>query len=159
MSIKSSTTRREALRLAAGTAAVALFAGRASAQTIKAIVHKSPTCGCCGAWTARMRAAGYNVEEIVEADMPSVKKRLGVPEKLASCHTAEIDGYVVEGHVPAQAVAQLLKERPNAVGLAAPGMPAGSPGMEGGAPEIYRLYLFDASEARPFGDWRGDKPA
>ena len=79
-----------------------------------------------------MREAGYVVEEIVEADMPSVKKRLGVPEPLSSCHTAEIDGYIVEGHVPPQAVARLLKERPKAVGLSAPGMPAGSPGMEGG---------------------------
>lgn len=105
-----------------------------------------------------MREAGYVVEEIVEADMPSVKTRLGVPEALSSCHTAEIDGYIVEGHVPPQAVARLLKERPKAVGLAAPGMPAGSPGMEGGAAEVYRLYLFDASGSRPFGDWRGDKP-
>ena len=80
-----------------------------------------------------MREAGFIVEEVVEADMPSVKKRLGVPEPLSSCHTAEIDGYIVEGHVPPQAVARLLKERPKAVGLAAPGMPAGSPGMEGGA--------------------------
>jgi len=158
MSMKQ-TTRREALGLAAATAAIALFAERASAEIIKAVVHKSPTCGCCGAWTARMREAGYVVEEIVEADMQAVKKRLGVPDRLASCHTAEIGGYVVEGHVPPQAVAQLLKERPKAIGLAAPGMPAGSPGMEGGAPEVYRLYLFDASGARPFGDWRGDRPA
>jgi hypothetical protein len=149
-------TRRETLRLAAVAALIPGWARGESAT--KVVMHKSPTCGCCGAWSARMREAGYVVEEIVEADMPSVKKRLGVPEPLSSCHTAEIDGYIVEGHVPPQAVARLLKERPKAIGLAAPGMPAGSPGMEGGAAEVYRLYLFDASGARPFGDWRGDKP-
>jgi hypothetical protein len=105
-----------------------------------------------------MREAGYVVEEILETDMQAVKRRLGVPERLASCHTAEIGGYVIEGHVPPQAVARLLKERPKAVGLAAPGMPAGSPGMEGGEAEVYTLYLFDASAVRPFGSWRGDKP-
>ncbi|MFO1103913.1 MAG: DUF411 domain-containing protein [Methylocystis sp.] len=153
-------TRRQALIFAVATGTIALLSGwlRAEAAT-KAVVHKSPTCGCCGAWTARLRDAGYVVEEIVEADMQAVKKRLGVPERLASCHTAEIDGYVVEGHVPPQAVARLLQERPKAIGLAAPGMPAGSPGMEGGEPEVYRIYLFDDSGARPFGDWRGDKPA
>ncbi len=158
MSMKR-TTRRRALMFAAATAAIALLPRWARAQgATKVVVHKSPTCGCCGAWTARMREAGYVVEEIIEADIQAVKKRLGVPERLASCHTAEIDGYVVEGHVPPQAVAQLLKERLKAIGLAAPGMPAGSPGMEGGEPEVYRLYLFDASGERPFGDWRGDKP-
>jgi hypothetical protein len=154
-------TRREALRIGGfGAAGLAFRAGWARAEgATKVTMHKSPTCGCCGAWAARMREAGYVVEEIVEADMQAVKKRLGVPERLASCHTAEIDGYIVEGHVPPQAVAQLLQERPKAVGLAAPGMPSGSPGMEGGEPEVYRLYLFEASGSRPFGDWRGDKPA
>jgi hypothetical protein len=154
------TTRRQALIFAVATGAIALLPSRARAEgATKVVVHKSPTCGCCSAWTARLRETGFVVEEIVEADIQAVKKRLGVPEKLASCHTAEIDGYVVEGHVPPQAIARLLKERPKAIGLAAPGMPAGSPGMEGGEPEVYRLYLFDASGARPFGDWRGDKPA
>jgi hypothetical protein len=153
-------TRRQALIFSVVTGAIALLPRWAHAEgATKAIVHKSPTCSCCSAWTARLREAGFVVEEIVEADVQAVKKRLGVPERLASCHTAEIDGYVIEGHVPPQAIARLLKERPKAIGLAAPGMPAGSPGMEGGEPEVYRLYLFDASDARPFGDWRGDKPA
>ncbi|WP_457797711.1 DUF411 domain-containing protein [Methylocystis sp. S23] len=152
-------SRREAARFL-GAAAAALIAGGARAEEAKKmIVHKSPTCGCCGGWAARMRAEGYAVEEIKEADMEAVKARLGVPERMASCHTAEIDGYVIEGHVPPQAVAQLLKERPKAAGVAAPGMPMGSPGMEMGEPEIYALYLFDASGAREFGKWRGDKPA
>jgi hypothetical protein len=151
--------RRQAM-LCFGLAAGGLIAGAARAgDPGKLIVHKSPTCGCCGGWARRMREAGYVVEEIVESDMKAVKARLGVPEKMASCHTAEIDGYIVEGHVPPQAVAQLLKERPKAVGVAAPGMPMGSPGMEMGEPEVYTLYLFDASGVREFGKWLGDKPA
>jgi hypothetical protein len=152
----SQVTRRKAMFYAA---ACALFAGAARAEEArKVVVHKSATCGCCGGWAAHMRDAGYIVEEINEPDMKAVKTRLGVPEKLASCHTAVIDGYVIEGHVPALAVAQLLKERPKAIGVAAPGMPMGSPGMEMGAPEAYALYLFDAAGAREFGKWLGDKP-
>lgn len=153
-------SRRHTLLLL-GAAGAALSAGAAFAGDAprKIVVHKSATCGCCGGWATHMRNAGYVVEEINEPDMKAVKARLGVPEKMASCHTAEVDGYIVEGHVPAQAVARLLSERPKAIGLAAPGMPMGSPGMEMGAPEVYTLYLFDASGARDFGAWRGDSPA
>jgi hypothetical protein len=152
-------SRREAT-LFLGAAAGALLSRAAGAQEAKKmIVHKSPTCGCCGGWAARMREAGYAVEERIQTDMKAVKARLGVPEPMASCHSAEIDGYIVEGHVPPQAVAQLLEERPKVVGVAAPGMPMGAPGMEMGAPEVYTLYLFDASGAREFGKWLGDKPA
>ena len=158
------STRRSTLRLLAASAASALFAGVARAEPAKMVMqkmvmHKSATCGCCSKWATRMREAGYAVEEIVEADMKAVKTRLGVPDAMASCHTAEIDGYLVEGHVPPQALAQLLKERPKAAGLAAPGMPGGSPGMESAEPEVYALYLFDASGSRDFGKWLGDKPA
>ncbi|NBS35177.1 MAG: DUF411 domain-containing protein [Methylocystaceae bacterium] len=125
----------------------------------KITMHKSATCGCCGKWALRMREAGFVVEEIIEADMQAVKSRLGVSEKMQSCHTSEIAGYIVEGHVPAQAIKQLLQERPKVSGIAAPGMPSGSPGMEMGAPEVYTLYLFDAAGARPLGKWQGDKPA
>ena len=151
-------SRRQTLLYAAAAGALAFGAAQAQ-EAKKMIVHKSATCGCCGGWAKHMRAAGYIVEEINEPDMKAVKARLGVPENMASCHTAELDGYLIEGHVPAQAVAQLLKERPKAAGLAAPGMPMGSPGMEMGEPEIYTLYLFDASGAREFGKWLGDKPA
>jgi hypothetical protein len=157
MSLKFSR-REAAFFLAAATGA--LFSGMARAEEgKKMVVHKSPTCGCCGGWGQRMREAGYVVEEIKEPDMKSVKARLGVPDQMASCHTAELDGYVIEGHVPPQAVAQLLKDRPKAIGVAAPGMPMGSPGMEMGEPEVYTLYLFDASGAREFGKWLGDTPA
>jgi hypothetical protein len=152
-------SRRQTL-LFLGAAAGALAAGAAMGEEPKKmIVHKSATCGCCGGWAKHMRAAGFIVEEINEPDMKAIKAKFGVPEKMASCHTAELDGYIIEGHVPAQAVAQLLKERPKAIGVAAPGMPMGSPGMEMGEPEAYTLYLFDASGAREFGKWLGDKPA
>jgi hypothetical protein len=153
-----SFTRRKTFRLF-GAGLAAMIAPAARADATKMVVHKSATCGCCGGWAKRMREAGFAVEEIIEPDMKAVKARLGVPDALSSCHTAEIEGYIVEGHVPAQAIGQLVKERPKAVGLAAPGMPAGSPGMEGGEAEIYTLYLFDASGSREYGRWRGDKPA
>jgi hypothetical protein len=157
-------SRRESMRLFGATAAAALFAalsanGACAAAPAKILVHRSPTCGCCGAWADRLRGAGFSVEVVNEADMNAVKKRLGVPSALASCHTAEIDGYVVEGHVPAQAIERLLRERPKAIGLAAPGMPAGSPGMEtSGESDLYQLYLFDASGSREYGKFLGDKP-
>jgi hypothetical protein len=152
-----SLTRRHAFLLLGATA---LAAGAAVAdEPRKVVVHKSPTCGCCGGWSKRMREAGFLVEEINEPDMKPIKAKLGVPDAMASCHTAELDGYVIEGHVPPQAIAKLLSERPKAIGLAAPGMPMGSPGMEMGEPEVYSLYLFGADGARDFGKWLGDRPA
>ena len=158
MSLKS-FSRRDGLRLLGATCAAALApVGAQAAPVAKLLVHRSPTCGCCGAWVERLRTAGYSVEVVNEANMDPIKARLGVPAALASCHTAEIDGYVIEGHVPAEAIERLLKERPKTIGLAAPGMPAGSPGMEtGGESEPYMLYLFDASGSREFGRYFGDK--
>ena len=95
-------------------------------------VYKSPTCGCCAMWVEHMEAAGFDVVTEDRTDMAAVKDSLGLPQDLASCHTGVIDGYVVEGHVPAEQVARLLEERPEALGLAVPGMPVGSPGMEMG---------------------------
>ncbi len=94
------------------------------------VVHRSPTCGCCGLWVEHMQEAGFIVEVRNTDDMSPVKDRLGVPDEERSCHTAEVDGYFVEGHVPAQDVKRMLAEKPKAKGLAVPGMPAGSPGME-----------------------------
>jgi hypothetical protein len=93
-------------------------------------VHKSPTCGCCSLWIDHMRAAGFTVEVRDVDDMGPVKEALGVPYGKGSCHTAEVGGYVIEGHVPAEDVKRLLAETPDARGLVLPGMPAGSPGME-----------------------------
>ncbi|HSR65610.1 MAG TPA: DUF411 domain-containing protein [Xanthomonadaceae bacterium] len=94
------------------------------------VVHKSPTCGCCSGWVEHMRKAGFRVEVHDETDLDAVKRRAGVPAAKGSCHTAEIAGYFIEGHVPAADVKRLLAERPRAKGLTAPGMPMGSPGME-----------------------------
>lgn len=94
------------------------------------VVHKTPTCGCCGLWVEHMRDAGFKVDVRDTNDLEPIKVTLGVPNGKGSCHTAEIDGYVIEGHVPAEDVRRLLSERPNARGLVLPGMPLGSPGME-----------------------------
>lgn len=112
-------------------------------------VYKSPTCGCCGGWVDYMKAKGYPTKAIDKDDMDAVKSHLRVPEQMQSCHTALIDGYVVEGHVPAEAIAKLLAEKPKAIGIAAPGMPQGSPGMSG-AKEPFTVYLFDEKGAKPF---------
>ncbi len=94
------------------------------------VVHKTPSCGCCGLWIEHMRQAGFTVEVRDTDDLAPIKAGLGVPYGKGSCHTAEIDGYVIEGHVPAEDVRRLLTERPKARGLVLPGMPLGSPGME-----------------------------
>lgn len=131
----------EAARLDA-TAAQPDAAASASAVTMPAVlvgddaptmtVYKSPTCGCCSMWVEHMEAAGFTVVTEDRTDMTAVKDSLGLPSDLSSCHTGVVDGYVIEGHVPAEHVARLLEERPAAMGLAVPGMPVGSPGMEMG---------------------------
>ncbi|WP_313231834.1 DUF411 domain-containing protein [Stenotrophomonas acidaminiphila] len=93
-------------------------------------VHKSATCGCCQLWVEHLERAGFTVEVHNSEDLNPIKERLGVPYGRGSCHTAEIDGYIVEGHVPVQDILRLLNERPAGRGLVLPGMPAGSPGME-----------------------------
>jgi hypothetical protein len=121
-------------------------------------VTKDPTCGCCGGWVEHVEAAGYPVRVVESADLDSMKQRLGVPAELASCHTAEVGGYVVEGHVPAAAINRLLAERPSGTGLTVPGMPVGSPGMEipGVDPEPYEVLLF-GSTIRTFGRFLGSQ--
>lgn len=94
------------------------------------VVHKSPSCGCCGAWVDHLRAEGFAVDVRNADDLEPVKSRLGVPFGKGSCHTAEVDGYFIEGHVPAADIKRLLAERPTSRGLTLPGMPIGSPGME-----------------------------
>ncbi|HXI20308.1 MAG TPA: DUF411 domain-containing protein [Gemmatimonadales bacterium] len=106
-------------------------------------VYKSPTCGCCEQWVEHMRAAGFTVKAVDVADVSPYMAELGVPRSLASCHTAIVDGYVIEGHVPADLVHKLLKERPKIAGLAVPGMVTGSPGMEGNRKDPYDVIAFD----------------
>lgn len=118
-------------------------------------IHKSPSCGCCGDWAKHLERHGFTVEERPRDDMAALKRELGVPQRLASCHTAQVGGYLIEGHVPADDIKRLLKERPGIAGLAVPAMPVGSPGMEmegrkdrfavigfdrQGGVELYRYY-------------------
>jgi len=118
----------------ASAALAALLAFPAAAQRVPLVtVFKSPACGCCGEWVAHMRASGFRVEVREIADVSPIKRAQGIPDRLASCHTAIVEGYVLEGHVPAGDVQRLLRERPKAKGLAVPGMVPGSPGMAGPA--------------------------
>jgi hypothetical protein len=123
----------------------------------KMTMTRDPNCGCCGNWVAHVKAAGFAVEVVEVADVMPLKARLGVPEGLMSCHTAEIGGYVVEGHVPAEAIKRLLVERPQAKGIAVPGMPVGSPGMEvpGQPPQDYEVVIFSAGRQNAFARYRG----
>jgi hypothetical protein len=106
-------------------------------------VYRSPTCGCCGLWVEHMKGAGFSPVVHQMEDVSPVKARGGVPGDLQSCHTALIGGYVIEGHVPADVVQQLVTEKPNIAGLAVPGMPVGSPGMEQGARvDPYQVIAF-----------------
>ncbi|MFZ2158463.1 MAG: DUF411 domain-containing protein [Bradyrhizobium sp.] len=150
-------TRRSALGIAAAALAVPTFP--AFAQTPNVLVHKDPNCGCCAGWVQHLRAAGFVVTVEETADLEVVRKRLGVPADLTACHTAEIAGYVIEGHVPASAVQRLLEKRPIAVGLAVPGMPTGSPGMEGGALRKYEVVLFGAQGRQSFMTFVGTRSA
>ena len=107
-------------------------------------VFKSPTCGCCAKWVDHIREHGFAVSVRDTAEVTPVKAALGVPQALRSCHTAEVGGYVFEGHVPADLMRRVLKERPKVRGLAVAGMPSGSPGMENGRKDPYRVLTFDA---------------
>ena len=107
------------------------------------LVYKTESCGCCNAWVDHLRAAGFTVDARDVVDLMSIKRDAGVPASHASCHTALVDGYVVEGHVPADQIERLLAERPEAAGLAVPGMPVGSPGMEGPGAGPYQVLAFD----------------
>lgn len=107
-------------------------------------VFKNPSCGCCGAWVEHMKAAGFQVTVHEVSDTAAVRKQQGMPDKFGSCHTARVGVYVLEGHVPAPDVKRLLASRPQALGLAVPGMPTGSPGMEaGGRRDAYQVLLVD----------------
>jgi hypothetical protein len=153
----SGQTRRAVL---AGFAAGAVFGGRrlAAEPAPMVTVWKDPSCGCCSGWVDHLRRSGFTVAAIDTADLAAVKAALGVPGELASCHTAKIDAYVIEGHVPAAAIRRLLAERPAALGLAVPGMPIGSPGMEGGTPQLYDVILFAAQSTTVYGRFIGSEP-
>ncbi|MES9829564.1 MAG: DUF411 domain-containing protein [Candidatus Thiodiazotropha sp.] len=107
------------------------------------IVYKSPTCGCCNDWVKHLQQNGFSVQTHDRSDMQLVKRTLNVPQGLQSCHTAMVGDYVVEGHVPAKEIVRLLREKPAVKGISVPGMPMGSPGMEGPRRDNYDVLIFD----------------
>ena len=127
--------RREFVKVSIGTGAALVAAPallRALGAPVKMTVYKSLSCGCCTAWVSYMRAQGFTADVKDMNDLSEIKRSLGVPVKLESCHTALVGAYVIEGHVPADLVKKILSEKPQIVGLAAPGMPADAPGMGNG---------------------------
>ncbi|HJT70841.1 MAG TPA: DUF411 domain-containing protein [Terriglobales bacterium] len=110
-------------------------------------VFKTSTCGCCGKWVEHLKANGFDVKVQDVNDATAYARQYHVPLNLESCHTALVNGYVIEGHVPAKEIKRLLAEHPKSLGLAVPGMPAGSPGMEGARSESYSVFLFDQNGA------------
>ena len=141
-----SSTRRRLLVALLGIAVAVSSAsaqGKPTPKTPHLQVYKSPTCGCCGKWVEHMTAAGFTSTVTSMPDVSPIRTRHGVPSQLASCHTALVGGYVIEGHVPAEDIRRLLRERPAVVGLAAPGMPAGSPGMDVPNSPAYEVLSFD----------------
>lgn len=133
-----------AVMAAVGTAGSALTRTPVSAAAT-VTVYKSSTCQCCAKWIDHLRAAGFTVVAHDTNDVAAVKSHLGVPPQLASCHTARVGPYIVEGHVPADVIAKALQEQPAIAGLAVPGMVAGSPGMEGGVAEHYDVVAWTSS--------------
>lgn len=141
--------------LASGVAAAG-FPLACAAQP-KITVTKDPNCGCCTAWATHLRENGFEVTLIDNRQINRLKAKLGVPSALASCHTAESEGYVIEGHVPADAIHRLLRDRLKITGLSVPGMPIGSPGMEveGTPPETYSVIAFGPGGQSVFARYEG----
>ena len=150
---------RRALVFGVGACTATVGAGQVFAEVGPAItVWKDPDCGCCGGWVDHLRRNGFVTTIFETSDVQTIKAQRSVPAELASCHTAVIAGYTIEGHVPAQAIQRLLAEKPDGSGLAVPGMPIGSPGMEGGKPEIYDVILFGNGQPRRFARFLGELP-
>ena len=136
---QTNLSKRWTIWLGSLAAVLGVLALLLTQQTVAAdiVVYKSPTCGCCGKWVEHMEKAGFSVEVENMNDVAPIKRELGVPGRMQSCHTAKVGDYFVEGHVPADLVKRLLADRPDIKGLAVPGMPMGSPGMEGPRKDPY----------------------
>lgn len=114
------------------------------AETLDMTVYRSPNCGCCGVWVEHAQKHGFKVEDVKTEEMETLKQKYGVPPELASCHTTIVDGYVMEGHIPADDIKRFVTSKPNMTGLAVPGMPLGSPGMEAGdMKQPFQVLAFD----------------
>lgn len=142
------------LALALTTGAAGPGAMHAPAKEPTITVYKDPNCGCCKSWIEHLIKHGYRVDAKDTSGMAEIKRSLGVPDDLTSCHTGVVAGYVIEGHVPAADIARLLKKKPKVVGLAVPGMPMGSPGMEGPRTDRYKVLSFDkAGKTKTFASY------
>lgn len=144
--MKLTRATRWMMMAAAGVLLATVGFAQQAQQTAKPIpiaVYKSPTCGCCAKWIDHLRANGFEVTVTDQADMTPTKDKHGIAPPLRSCHTGIVNGYIVEGHVPADLVKKMITERPKIAGLAVPGMPMGSPGMEGPRKDPYDVLAFD----------------
>ncbi len=138
----SARTAIAAVVLTLGVAAGVIVTAQSSGQSI--VVYKTPTCGCCSKWVEHLQANGFTVMAQNRDDLTPIRQQHGVPPRLTSCHTALVGSYIVEGHVPADDVKKLLAEKPQIKGIAVPGMPLGSPGMESPTPQKYDTLAFTA---------------
>ncbi len=153
--------RRTLLLAASALVAGPLLARTASDKPLLEI-WKDPQCGCCHLWVEHLQANGFAVQ-VHDVGNTAARQRLGMPQKLGSCHTARVAGYVIEGHVPASDIHRLLRDKPQALGLAVPGMPIGSPGMDGpeykGRKDPYAVLLVQRDgSTRTFSRYPGDRP-
>ena len=142
--------RRTCLRGAGASLLLGLVGSAGARPAPKLVVYKNAACGCCGHWVKHVQDNGMRVEVHDVADVSVIRRQYGVPDSVASCHTALVDGYAIEGHVPAPDIRRLLRERPRVKGLAVPGMVPGSPGMEQGTPQRYATVAFDQRGSRVF---------
>jgi len=146
--MKHSLTRRDFLVRGAGLGLALTTVERvleASLAKTPMLVYMDPDCGCCATWVSLMGAAGFEVSVRNTSDMEPIKRRYGIGDALASCHTAVLSGYLVEGHVPADLIQKMLRDKPKIAGLTVPGMVEGSPGMEGPNPQKYDVLACDAA--------------
>lgn len=139
-------SRNRLIKCWLGGALIAYSLSAFATSTVE--VHSDPNCGCCSDWVAHLEDAGFEVNHHRDEDVRAIKVANGIPPQLASCHTAFVEGYVIEGHVPASDIQRLLDERPDVAGLAVPGMPHGSPGMETGRVDDYAVLSW-THNARP----------
>ena len=121
--------------------------GAQAAGAKEVTLYKDPQCGCCEGYAAYLKENGFDVKVVNTGNLAAINTALGVPDELQACHTAMIDGYVVEGHVPVDAINRLLADKPNITGISLPGMPAGSPGMNGEKTEP--LAIYEISQGKP----------
>ena len=125
-------------------AVIVIAESKPTEEVIDITVHRSPTCSCCGKWVEHLKQNNFIVKDIVSDDVQTIKNQYGITKELASCHTAIVNGYAIEGHVPANDIRTLLKDKPDVVGITVPGMPSGTPGMEmGGKKDAYQVISFD----------------